>query len=536
MKVFKQKRCFVFTLAGSLVLFLGSGFADTVEPNAESVANFQYIANEAKTPANRCNSGKPADIGCAGKSIKQNPKEPATQEHQYRPRQTLGAVASLRKDELTGMAHWDDAQDWSLQKMLRLPSWISLTLEERVRYENYNTPWIKGDMTGQYQVPIQSVLWAEARFTETFRAGVEFWDARQYGPSNPDRLSSAMSNAGNFAQIYAAWIGRDIFQSGLDSEIKGGRMTMDVASRRLIARFRFGNTVYQFAGLQARLHDDKNGWELLAFANVPEQLLPTGAGQLLHNDLVWNRPQTDAYFTGALLTKKFPAQISAELYLYYLHEGRNDTYSSLNRSLYTPGFRVKRHPGKGEVDFEIESIGQAGSARISATAPVLDIGSVYQHVESGYTFDMPWSPRLVAQWDYASSHFDPLFGTPIFDYGPTGILTLFNRTNINTPGYRLFLTPHRDFSLVAANRYWWLADNKSSTGWSQANLVDTTGSSGSYVGQTWELNGRWDAFDNLAFQVGWQILMKGGFAKEAPGAPANQNHVNYYFVQTELRF
>jgi hypothetical protein len=453
--------------------------------------------------------------------------------HQYKPHQSLYANASQRKDELTGKALWDDGQEWSLQKKLGLPSWLSLTLEGRVRYENYGTPWMKGDTTGQYAVPLQTVLWAEARLNEAFRIGAEFWDARQYGPSDPNYLDDGMSNAANFAQIYAAHIGRNIFDSGLDTEVKGGQMTMDVGSRRLIARYHFRNSTNQFVGLQTRLHDSGNGWELMAFANSPEQLLPVSTSQLLHNDIVWNRPQTDAFFTGALLTKSLPWQSSAELYLYYLHEGPNNP---LNRSLYAPGLRVKRHKGRGGVDFEIESIGQAGTARISPVAPVLDFGGILQHVEFGYTFDMPWNPRFVAEWDYASSHFDPLYGTTVPDFGPTGILWLFNRINIDSPAYRFVLAPYRDFTVTATNRFWWLADNKSTLGWSQANLVDTTGSSGSYVGQSWELNGRWDAFDNVAFQIGWQVLMKGGFARNAPGAPVNHNNVNYYFLATEFRF
>jgi hypothetical protein len=453
--------------------------------------------------------------------------------YDYRPRQSLGAMESQRKDELTGKAKWDDHQEWSLHKQLGLPSWISLTLEERVRYENYGTPWIKGTTTGQYAVPIQSVLWAEARLTESFRVGAEFWDARSYGPSNPDKLTNATVNAANFAQIYAAYIARNIFQSDLDTEIKGGQMTMDVGSRRLIARAAFRNVQYQFVGVQTRLRPGNGDWELMSFANVPEQILPSNLPQLLHNDLVWNRPQNDSYFTGAFLTKNLPWQSKAELYMYYLHEGPQN---ALNRSLYSPGMRVYRNARKGEPDFEIETIGQAGTARISATAPTLDVGSIMQHVQGGYTFNMPWDPRFMLQWDYASSHFDSLYAPTVFEYGPTGILSLFARNNINTPGYRLFLVPHRDFTFYVANRFWWLADNKSTMGWSPASLTDPTGKAGSYIGQTWELNGRWDAHDNIAFQVGWQVLEKGNFALHAPGAPKNQNNVNYYYVQTEIRF
>ena len=64
----------------------------------------------------------------------------------------------------------------------------------------------------------------------------------------------------------------------------------------------------------------------------------------------------------------------------------------------------------------------------------------------------------------------------------------------------------------------------------------TTGQAGSYIGQAWELDGRWDAHDNISFQVGWHVLMKGNFAIYAPDAPTDRSNVNYWFVQTEIRF
>lgn len=44
-----------------------------------------------------------------------------------------------------------------------LPSWVSLSVEERLRYETYDTPWIKGDTQGQWSVPLQSVVFGEIR-------------------------------------------------------------------------------------------------------------------------------------------------------------------------------------------------------------------------------------------------------------------------------------------------------------------------------------------------------------------------------------
>jgi hypothetical protein len=543
----KQQPCFSFIILILLVFNSAAGLADPVSAaqTVQSAAAADDTSSSTTTSAtsqkpnkNANNATKASDLAdqdiSTAKTPAEDKKDSIPEEYyDYRPRQSLGAVESQRKDELTGKAKWDEHQEWSLHSLLKLPSWVSLSVEERVRYENYGTPWIKGTTTGQYAVPIQSVLWAEARLTESFRVGAEFWDARSYGPSTPDKLTNATVNPANFAQIYAAYIARNIFQSGLDTETKAGQMTMDVGSRRLIARAAFRNVQYQFVGVQNRLRAGDGDWELLSFANVPEQILPSNLPQMLHNDLVWNRPQNDSYFTGAFLTKNLPWQSKAELYLYYLHEGPQNT---LNRSLYSPGIRAYRNARKGEPDFEIETIGQAGTARINATAPVLDVGSVMQHVQAGYTFDAPWDPRFMVQWDYASSHFDSLYAPTVFEYGPTGILSLFARNNIDTPGYRLFLVPHRDFTFYVANRFWWLADKKSTMGWSPASLTDPTGKAGSYIGQTWELNGRWDAHDNIAFQVGWQVLMKGSFALHAPGAPTNHNDVNYYYVQTEIRF
>ena len=542
----KQQKVILIALTGLIGLTDTSNSAEPLSsPHTKATLAGQTSPGAGPAPATASKSSKnsqnkkPDDLSGQRLSEAKTPKKDVKGEtppeyFNWRPRQSLGAVASQRKDELSGKASWDDNQPWSLHRMLDLPDWVSLTLEERVRYEDYDTPWMKGNTHGQYSVPIQTVLWGEARFTDTLRVGAEFWDARQYGSDHPNKLNNSMVNVGQFAQIYAAWINRDVFGTGFDAETKAGQMTMDIGSRRLLARAAFRNTQYQYVGLQNRLREKGGDWELLTFANVPEQLLPANNNPhaLQQNQIIWNRPQTDAFFTGAFLTKKLPLSSNVELYIYYLYEGESNP---LKRNLITPGTRLYANPRKGEFEYEIESIGQTGSARLGVTAKTKDVGSFLQHVAAGYTFDAPWDPRFLAQWDYASSHFDSLFSPTVFEYGPTGILGLFNRTNINSPGYRLFLVPHRDVTLYMANRFWWLADPRSSMGWSAAKLVDTSGKAGSFVGQTWELNARWDAHENIAFQAGWQVLQKGSFAMNAPGAPKDHSNVNYFFVQTEVR-
>ena len=167
-----------------------------------------------------------------------------------------------------------------------------------------------------------------------------------------------------------------------------------------------------------------------------------------------------------------------------------------------------------------------------------------QHLQVGYTFNLPWQPRLIAQYDYASGglgddgtttrSFDSLYGARRFEYGPTGIWGPFNRNNINAPGMRLLLIPHRNLTSFVAYRAWWMADAKAL--WQPAGLIDPTGRAGDFMGHTVELSMRWDPRYNLSLELGWNYLIKGGFARNAPEAPADHDNVNYFYVQTEVRF
>ena len=451
----------------------------------------------------------------------------------YKPRiPYLGPSASFRKDELTGKASWEEGHPWSLKRFFDTPDWMSAVLEQRVRYESYATPWIKGTTQGQYGVPIQSVAWFKFNVNDDVRFELQFWDARQYGSPDPNKINTTMVNVLNLEQVFVGWLNRDLFE-GVDSESKLGQMQMSIGSNRLIGIVPFKSTQFQYVGYQNRLRDQNGQWEIISFANTPVQMLPSTNSGLEKNAWVWNRPVTDAVFAGSFADMTLSGRNHLELYFYYLHEG---PASDLSKNLYTPGFRVFWLPKRGEYDFELETIGQTGQARVNSNAPIKSVGSIMQHIQGGYTFDALWAPRFVLQWDYASSHFDSLFPSTVSEYGPDGILALFERSNINTPGYRFIINPLPDLAFYAANRFWWLADPQSTTGWSGASLVDVSGKSGSYVGQTWELNGRWDAHENLAFQMGWQILMKGRFAQFSPDAPTNHNNVNYWYIESLIRF
>lgn len=122
-------------------------------------------------------------------------------------------------------------------------------------------------------------------------------------------------------------------------------------------------------------------------------------------------------------------------------------------------------PARAEFDFQVETIGQFGTARASTAAKDsrnLNHTAWYQHADVVYTIAMPWSPRLAFVYDYASGdqnpndnknqRFDTLFGARRFEFGPTGIYGAFSRANINTPGFRINVSPRSDVQASLSHR------------------------------------------------------------------------------------
>lgn len=437
---------------------------------------------------------------------------------------------------------------------LNLPAWLSASVENRVRYESLDGQFRAGSTGGDQQLPVQTCAWLEARY-EGFRIGTEFLDARQsLADAGSTSLNNTHVNEADFLQIYGAWSGENVLGTGVDLEAKLGRQTLDMGSRRLLARNTFRNTINSFTGALFRFRDHGDRWQLRLFGSQPVERLPGKAAEL-----DWGQPHAydeEAYrtfFSGAFFEWFDIAYgIGGELYLFHLDEEDRPEAATADRKLFTPGVRFFSRPAKGNFDFEVETVAQVGRSFSSATGTKrLDHQAWFQHVQAGYTFDAPWSPRFLAQYDYATGdsdpndgkngRFDTLFGARRFELGPTGIFGAFARSNIHTPGYRLIVNPRQDVSFFAGHRLVWLAEDKDQWVGSRndrtgKSLQDKTGHSGDFLGHLVEASARWDVSSNLALESGWAHLVKGEFAKTAPSAPLDQQDVDYFYVQSLLRF
>ncbi|MFA5984607.1 MAG: alginate export family protein [Methylococcaceae bacterium] len=459
-------------------------------------------------------------------------------------RPPFAAAQSQYNDYLLGSGKYEKPV-WNLHDTLKLPDWLSVSVEQRTRYEVSDGRFTANSRGGDQQIALQTDLWLEAHW-QGFRLGTEFLDARALAADTGSTLNNTHANTADFIQAYVAWADQNLFYSGLGAEVIVGRQTLNFGSRRLVARNAFRNTINSFTGVRLRLLDYDN-WQFNAFFTQPVLRLPTSATDILNDRQQFDQEDPRTFFSGGFLELyNIGLGINSEIYLYNLDEGDSPRNQSRNRRYFTPGTRFYIKPAKAAFDFQLEAIGQFGTVRsntLASNGRDLDHAAWSEHFDVGYTFDIPWSPRLALEYDYASGdqnpndnkdqRFDPLFGARRFEFGPTGIYGPFARSNINTPGYRITFSPRSDVQAYISHRAFSLAEATDAL--STTNLQDRTGRLGSYLGQQLELNARWDFNSSLNFEAGWAHLFKGRFLRQAASAP-NPQDIDYFYVQSQLRF
>lgn len=483
---------------------------------------------------------------CMGNSVTVQAEEKKTTARPAKSytRPPFGMYSSQMVDGLRGGGKYEKPV-WNLHDMLKLPEWLSASVEQRTRYETMDGSFRANSRGGDQQIAFLTDVWLEAKLGK-FRIGTEFRDSRELGSDTGSPITNSQVDTADFTQAYIAWADKNIFYSGIGAEVIAGRQTLNFGSRRLVARTVFRNTDNSFTGGRLHLTDYVN-WQFNAFVTMPVTRYPTAASNLLNDVHQFDEEDTHTMFSGGFLELYNLAwNINSEFYLYHLDESDSARNLTRNRRYFTPGARFYIKPAKSKFDFQLESIGQIGTKRASTAATDsrnLQHLAWMQHFDVGYTFDMPWKPHLGLVYDYASGdhnptdgkdqQFDSLYGVTVFDFGPTGIYNSFKRSNINSPGYRIKVAPRKDVQATLTHRAYWLAESKDS--WGSSGLRDTTGRSGDFVGHQTEFKVRYDFNSSLNFETGWTHLFKGEFAKKAPSAPNSQD-TDYFYVQSLFRF
>jgi hypothetical protein len=431
---------------------------------------------------------------------------------------------------------------WTLHDAVGAPDNLKLSGSVRARYESLDGQYrpAYGDGSDQGLV-LRSTLFAELNL-KPVRIGGEVIDARVYLNDSGSPTGTGDVNALELIQAYVAADVNDLFVEGAKGSATLGRFTMDLGSRRLVGRSSYGNATNAFAGVRADWSAKSAGAATL-FYTYPLQKRPSDRASILDNEIETDRQNDDlVFFGGMYTTPKFADGGQLEVFALRLEEEDSPRVATRNRRLTTVGGRFVRNPSAGKWDYEFEGGWQTGKSRNSTSAADrrdLDVDAQYLHLEVGKTFEAAWSPRVSLEYDFASgdksgadgeqNRFDGLFGPRRPDFGPPGGYGPLGRSNLNSPGVRVEVTPNKRWDAMVFYRALYLDEARDS--FASTGVRDATGRSGDFAGHQLEARARyWVVPKATRLEFGFAKLVNGEFLDDAPNATGAEPLFGYVEV------
>ena len=441
----------------------------------------------------------------------------------------------------------DGGVPWLADRALGTPPWLSVSGSVQTRFESMSNRLRRGE-TGSNQGFFNRVLTEFTLRDRFFELNAELIDARIFGEPDDATPTTGQVDTADLLQGYVAGTFTDAFESADELRVLAGRHTIDLGSRRLIARNIYRNTINAFTGVNA-LWSGSDGMEVGAFATLPVYRRPENGEfeRLDDGDPEFDVEEPSVRFWG-LHAHRPDTFLGGALEAYYLglFEADAPGLQTRDRRLATFGARLHRAPARGAVHYELETAWQAGHSKLSSAPTATEelAHRAYMHVAHvGYTFDHDTRPRLEALFEMTSGdrdpgdgnneRFDALYGAPRGDLGPTGLFRAIARVNLVSPGLRFVMRPVPEVEVLLMQRFNYLASDRDA--WS-TGYQDPTGRSGSHIGNLSELRVRYDIVPKgLRFEVGAAYHAAGSFAETAPDA-VSPNDALFGYVQTTFWF
>lgn len=441
----------------------------------------------------------------------------------------LGAAVLLLFVPLTSLRAQDPPkkQPIRLDDHLGTPAWLTVSGQHRTRFESLNNQFRANPAlrNTEDQLANRSLLRVDYR-RERWGATLEGIDGRMFGTHADSFADTTTVNTLDLLQAYVSW------QPAEGHTLAAGRWTMDLGSRRLVARNEYRNTINSFVGLRWD-YVGEDGYEAGAFWSMPtirrpSDRRPTGRMDLVDNEHDWDTQSSDTQFFGVHAQKRIDAGSTGQVYLL----GFDDTRGTADEQIWTLGFRYYRPAKPGKLFGEVEAAYQFGESGPD------DIDAHFVHGSIGYTCDCPMEPGVRLAIDLATGddgdsdegRFNTLFGARRFEYGPTGIWGAIGRRNLISPEVRFSLRPTPTTWVLLAVRD--IRLESSSDAWVEAG--DNTGE-GKHVGTQTECRLRWEPCrDNLRFETGGAYLAGGNYRETS--TTGRSSDARYFFFETILTF
>ncbi len=417
---------------------------------------------------------------------------------------------------------------------------LSVSGQQRTRYESLDGQFRPGYGRRDAALALRTDLKVAARGRRFGFVG-EVEDARAELNDAESVLNTSIVNTLEPIQAYLEWTHRR--PGGVRETVRAGRVTLDLGTRRLVARNRYRNTVNFFTGVDwAR--QAPGGRALRVFYLLPMVRLPSARAALLANDQRLDRPAKDTAFWGAFYTFRTAPAETLDVYGLEL-----DARAPADRGrLTTLGVHLARPPRRGRWDYDFEGAVQRGTSTAlvhGGTVAGLAHRAYFVHAETGYTFAFHGSPSLAVLFDEASGdknpndqldeRFDTLFGARVFDYGPSGIYGPFARANLETPGLRMTFDPAPRWQAMLGCRAYRL--QSATDAWTTAGLRSPSGAAGRSLGRQAEVRLRWSAIpQRLNVETGIAHFTKGAFVARTAPTPALTAPSRYFYAAVTTSF
>lgn len=446
-------------------------------------------------------------------------------------------------------------------KAARDITWLDVGFEHRTRYEHRDDDIRRSDplstkapakcpYAGGVDEPVLLKTRAYLGLKEIldpFRFAVEVQNSERYNsrfaPDNRD------VNEFEFITAYGELffkdaLGQDDLGQNRPLSIKAGRFNFEFLDRRLIGSNEWRNTTNTFQGFQVALGQDRNDWSVDGLALQPLE-------RLKYNT---DKPIEQQWFYGAIgHWRKWSKWVTLEPY--YLGLRKEDTGiagEKDNRDIIAPALRAYGFiPGTG-FNWDMDAMYQFGRSNDRRTGQTLQQDALAFTFEAGYTFDVPWKPRISAFYGYASgdknpndnknNRFERFFGFA----RPWSADDYLVFENVSAPKIRLEFKPHKKVTVDTGFGLYWLASDKDRFN----NLFsvsdpndfnrDRTGNSGDYLGNSFDIRVRYQPIAHVSTNIGYSHFTTGDFVRNRmeasnggiPGAFADDT--DFFYLELTL--
>ncbi len=347
--------------------------------------------------------------------------------------------------------------------------------------------------------------------------------------------------------------------------LRAGRQVLSYGDERVIGAFDWNNIGRTFDAVKLRWEEKM--WWLDAFVSsvvVPER------GSYNQSDLFnGNETEREQIFSGLYFNTVALGPQSIDLYALHLHE--NLPLAKGDTNFATFGVRIVSKPGAfapemSASDGKMVADGKSMADSKSAPPPMkkkpvgldysfegafqtgkvrgLDLTAWAVHGALGYTFDIPWLPRVALGYSYGSGDGDPLDGDieTFQNLFPTnhkfyGQMDVFSWQNIHDLELNFRVQPVKKVSIRADYHAFFLASTDDA--WYRANGVATVRpitaaarNADNYAGSEIDVLATWAVNKYVSVDAGYSHFFAGSYL----GDTGTDDDADFGYVQATITF